>query len=82
MSSAFFRVLSTLRPEDSTLSRETRSQVQIHRLLSLLGAVFVPLFGPLYAVANPGAVDPTWARIGISGLCLALFGGSYYAHSM
>ena len=82
MSSAFFRVLSTLRPEDSTLSRETRSQVQIHRLLSLLGAVFVPLFGPLYAVANPGAVDPTWARIGISGLFLALFGGSYYAEAL
>lgn len=50
MGTAFFDALSIFRPTGKALSREKRSQVQVHRLLSLLGALFVPLLGPLYAL--------------------------------
>jgi PAS domain S-box-containing protein len=49
----------------------------VHRLLSVLGAVLVVAFGPLYAVSNPDAVDPLWARLGIASLLFALLGASY-----
>lgn len=77
MSTAFFDALSIFRPTGTALSREKQSQVQVHRLLSLLGALFVPLFGPLYAAANPEAVDPAWARYGIGALFVVLFLASY-----
>ncbi len=54
-----------------------RSQVQVHRLLSLLGAGLVVGFAPLYAVAAPDAIDPLWVRVGIAGLFLTLLAASY-----
>ncbi len=80
-SSAMLQILpsifSALQPRADHLSQETRVQVQIHRLLSLLGAGFVVGFGPLYALSNPGAVDPLWARLAVSGLFACLFIASY-----
>lgn len=77
MSETFFPALFVFRPTDKDLSPEERAKIQIHRLLSVLGAQFVPLFGPLYATYNPEAVDPYWARFGLSGLFLALLLASY-----
>lgn len=39
--------------------------------MSFLGAILIPLFGVFYALSNPGATDPTWAR----GMIAVLFGG-------
>lgn len=68
---------SIFRPEDADLSPEERSQIQDFRLLTLLGAILILLFGPLYAVTNPEAVDPTWARLAIAGVLGALVPASY-----
>lgn len=77
MSQTFFRVLSVFRPDDPDLSQEKRAQIQIHRVLSLVGVLLVPLFGPLYAIYNPEAIDPDWARFGIATLFFGLFVASY-----
>ena len=61
----------------SRFSEEDRFQVRTHRLITLLGACFVLAFGPLYAVANPEATDPFWARLLLAGLLVSLFGASY-----
>jgi len=70
-------LFSRLRARDAPITDEPRSQVQIHRLLSLLGAGLVVAFAPLYAAATPDAVDPLWARLGIAGLFLTLLVASY-----
>ena len=62
---------------DDRLPEEARSQLRVHRLLTLFGAALVVLFGPLYAVSNPDAVDPLWARLGIAGVFLAHLAASY-----
>ncbi|WP_263785943.1 PAS domain S-box protein [Salinibacter grassmerensis] len=62
------QVASVFRVDDTGLSQNERSRIQDFRLLTLLGAIFVLLFGPLYAATNPGAIDPLWARLGVSGL--------------
>lgn len=82
MSHAFFDALAVFRPSEAGFSRELKAQIQIHRLLSLLGAILVPLFGPLYAVANPEAIDPAWARLGIALLFVLLFVASYRAKTL
>ncbi len=77
MASSVFGLLSSLRPQDDQLPEEARSQIQVHRLLSLLGAGLVVGFAPLYAAATSEAIDPLWARLIIAGLLLALLGASY-----
>lgn len=77
MGSSFSETLSLFFLEDGNLSAETKAQIRLHRLLTFLGAVLVPLFGPLRALSNPGAVDPMWARLGIAGLLAGLLGASY-----
>ncbi len=68
---------SFLHPDDPSLSERESVQVQQYRLSSLLAAVLVPVFGTLYGWADPQAVDPAWIRLGLSGLLLGLFVGSY-----
>lgn len=70
------------RPTDPDLSSETKSLVQFHRVLTLLGVVLVPAFGLLYAVYNPLSVDPVWARITIAGLFFLLFAASYWVDAI
>lgn len=82
MSTAFLGVFSVFRPSGMGLSQEARSKIEIHRLLSLLGAFFVLLFGPLYDASNPGAVDPVWARVGIAVLLFGLFLSSYVVEAV
>jgi PAS domain S-box-containing protein len=77
MESLLFRASAVFRPTDGALSLRKKTQIQIYRLLSVLGAILNLLFIPLYAVGHAGAVDPIWARLGISGLLLALLGISY-----
>lgn len=72
-----FQVFPLLRPTGEDLSPETKAQIRLHRLLSLLGALLVPLFGALHAAATPRAIGPTWARFALGGLFAALFGLSY-----
>lgn len=70
--------LSTvLRPEAHSLSSEDQLQLQVYRLLTLLGAALILLYVPLYAASNPDAVDPLWARLGMAGLLGALVPASY-----
>lgn len=69
--------LSTLFcPEDEALSAEAREQIQLYRLLTLLGILLLPLFG-LSAPSVPGTTDPMWVRLGAAGLLAGLFGASY-----
>ncbi len=77
MESLLFRASAVFRPTDEVLSLRKKTQIQIYRLLSVLGAILNLLFIPLYAVGHAGAVDPIWARLGISGLLLLLLGISY-----
>ena len=71
------QISSILRPEDADLSLEDRSRTRDFRLLTLLGTVLILLFGPLYAAASPGALDPLWARLGVAGPLGALVPASY-----
>ncbi len=71
------QITSIFRPEDADLSPEERSRIQDFRLLTLLGAVLILLFGPLYAATNPEAVDPIWARLGVAVLLGTLVPASY-----
>ncbi len=68
---------SILRPEGEELSGEQQSDVQAYRLLGLLGAAVVPLFGVLLSATDPHATDPMWARLGLSALLVGLVGASY-----
>lgn len=62
MNRPLWPTVSLFRPQDEELSTENRLTIQTHRLLSLLGAVLVASVGTLYAVTNPQATDPAWAR--------------------
>jgi hypothetical protein len=72
MTEHLFFLSSVLRPQDDGFSEETQFRVQVHRLLVLLGAGLIVGFAPLYAVSNPNATDPLWARLGVAGLLVAL----------
>jgi len=50
--------------------------------LSLLGAAFIVAFGPLYALSNPEATDPLWARLGAAGLFIVLCAVSYVSRQV
>lgn len=65
------------RPRDDALSRRQKSQVQVHRLLFLIGAVLCLAFIPLFEASTPDAIDPAWARLLVSGLLVAVVVGSY-----
>lgn len=69
--------LSLLRPKTEHFSERLKAEVQIHRLLSILGMVLVPAFGLFYGLTNPDAVDPTWARVAIALLFAVLLAASY-----
>ncbi|MCS3656451.1 signal transduction histidine kinase/PAS domain-containing protein [Salinibacter ruber] len=77
MSDLAWPPFSILRPEGEELSGEQQSDVQAYRLLGLLGAVLVPVFGVLLVAPDPQATDPMWARLGLSALLVGLVGASY-----
>ncbi|WP_279304424.1 ATP-binding protein [Salinibacter ruber] len=68
-----------MRLKDDRLSDRAKFQVQMHRLLSLLGAALILGFAPLYALAGPSGTDPLWARFGVAGLLVGLFAASYFS---
>jgi len=71
------RMFSLLRPTGTALSSERKARIQIHRLLCVLGAILVPLFGLLYKLASPGAFDPLGPRLLIAALFAGLVVVSY-----
>ncbi|MCS3859695.1 PAS domain S-box-containing protein [Salinibacter ruber] len=68
-----------MRLKDDRLSDRAKFQVQMHRLLSLLGAALILGFAPLYALAGPSGTDPLWARFGVAGLLVGIFAASYFS---
>ena len=77
MTDSFLRVLQVFRPKGSALSDRRAAQVQVYRLLSLLGVVLLPIVGLMLRASSPDAVDPMGVRLGVSGLLAGLVGGSY-----
>lgn len=77
MRSTFIEAFSFLRPKDDTLSQETKDQVQLYRMMSLLGGVLIPLFSVLYRVTSPEDVNLIWSAFGLAGLFTGLAVGSY-----
>ncbi len=82
MPQVLLSLFSALRPRADRLAEETRFRLQMHRLLSLLGAVFIVAFGLLYALSNPEATDPLWARLGTAGLFIVLCAVSYVSRQV
>lgn len=66
-----------MRSNKKSLSERRAVRVQLYRLLCLLGAALILLFGILYEWTNPQATDPAWARITFVGVTLGLTGASY-----
>lgn len=73
---------SVLRPTDERLPPTAKSQIHLHRLLSLLGAVLILTLGFLYPSYTSLAVDPIWAHVGAAGLFAGLFGASYWSKTI
>lgn len=71
-----FPPLSALsRPDAPGASAETRTRLQFHRLLTLLGALLLLALHPVSLL--PGPSLPLWARLGTAGLLIGLWGASY-----
>ncbi len=60
-------------------SEDASSQVQrdTYRLICFLAGVVSPAFGVIYHLLDPTAVDPLWARFGLSVVTLGLLALSY-----
>ncbi|WP_263785562.1 PAS domain-containing sensor histidine kinase [Salinibacter grassmerensis] len=76
------RLYELFRPEDEFFSRRHRSQVQIYRLLSLLGPILLLVHGAVHRTANPGTHDPLWLRLSFVGVLLLLFFASTFSASV
>lgn len=75
-------VFQFFRPTDEALSSRETAQIQVVRLLFLLGAILCLAFILLFDVATSDATDPTWARVAVSGLLVAVFTASYISKSI
>jgi len=82
MTTSISRSFAILRPDDDGLSAEARDRIQVYRLLCLLAAPLLPLFGVAYEIAAPDAVDPFWVRLGFMGLYIGLVVLSYVARPL
>jgi PAS domain S-box-containing protein len=76
------RVSSLLRPKDEALTIDGRTEVQVYRLMCLLGALLLPAVGFLHRASGLEVVAPMWARFGILGAFTALFGVSYVSEKV
>lgn len=77
MNSLLFWTSTLLRPDDDVFSSEERSEIQLHRLLTLLGAVLLLGYGFLYAVQNPMGATLVWLGLGLAAAFVGLLVGSY-----
>lgn len=69
------------RPDDDSLSQGAASNIQVHRVLTALGAVLASVFAPLYAISSSQPDPLVWAPLGMVGLYAGLLGLSYsYEH--
>ncbi|PQJ35652.1 hypothetical protein BSZ35_14545 [Salinibacter sp. 10B] len=73
----YVEAFSYFRPEEDELPPRKASQIQLYRLLSLLGAVLLPVFGLIRTFLTPEETDPLWARLSISGIIVGLLIASY-----
>jgi len=76
------RLYQLLRPEDAFFSRRHRSQVQVYRLLSLLGPVLLLVHGAAHRAAAPSHYNPLWFRLVLAGGLLLLFSASLVSASV
>lgn len=76
------QTFSLFRPTDERLSPTAKSQIHVHRLLSVLGAFLILTLGFLYPSHTSLAVDPIWVRVGIAALFASLFGASYWSRTI
>ena len=56
--------------------------MQVYRLLTLLGAVLIPVTGFMIEVSSFEASDPMWGRLVLSGLLFGLLGVSYVSQAV
>jgi len=70
MTDLLFAFLEGFRPTDSDLSPRRNVQVQMYRLVSLLGAVLFPVVGLMHTASMGGS-------LAMSGMFAGLLGGSY-----
>ena len=69
--------------DGETLPVTERAQIQVARLLCLVGAVVVALYGPLYGAVSSGASGSVrWMYLGVAGLLIALIGASYVSQAI
>jgi len=60
-----------------------QAQIRVARLLCILGAILVALYGPLYRAASPDVFGSAWGLdFGVAGLLGALFGASYVSRTI
>jgi signal transduction histidine kinase len=78
----FLEISSLLRPDDEALSQEAKDQVQLYRLMSLLGAFLITSLSLVYRAAYPEAVSPGWLYLGLSVLFIGLFVASYVSRQV
>lgn len=77
-----FDSLSYFRPDDEDLTPREKSQIQLHRILNLVGAVILPVFGLFRAFFTPEETDPLWIRLAISGFLISFLVASYVSKHM
>lgn len=74
---SFSDISNTFCPTDEELSSREKAQIQVNRILFLLGVFLCLLFIPLYVVTSPEAIDPTWLRVAVAVLLAGIIGASY-----
>ncbi len=82
MTDSFLTLLGEFRPSDADLAPRRQTQIQVYRLLSLLGMVVFPVVGLLHEASASGVVDPMGIRLAISVLLAVLLGGSYVSETI
>jgi hypothetical protein len=69
--------------DGETLPITEQARIQVARLLCLLGAILVSLYGPLYGAVSAGASESAqWISLGVTGLLIALIGASYVSQTI
>jgi PAS domain S-box-containing protein len=69
--------------DGETLSVTDQVQIQVARLLCLLGAILVALYGSLYGAVNFGVSKSVqWVHLGAAGLLIVLLGASYVSRTI
>lgn len=82
MTDSLPNILRVFRPKGASFSTRRAGQVQVYRLLTLLGVVVFPIVGLMHELSSPGAFDPMAVRLAISGGLAGLLGISYVSETV